>query len=379
MVYKVIGVMSGSSMDGLDIVYVHFQETTGKWRYEIIQTACYEFTADWIDRLAKSTELSAKDYLILHAEFGHYIGSQVNRFISEYGLQYQIQLITSHGHTSFHLPHKKMTAQLGDGAAIAASTGINVICDLRSIDVALGGQGAPIVPIGEKLLLDDFDFFLNLGGIANISCHVNSNQVSNENKSPFIAFDVCPANRVLNMLAGESGKKFDKDGLMAEKGMIHYELLEELDLLEYYSLPYPKSLANDFGTEVIYPLIQKKSLSTGDALRTYVEHICEQIKRAAARLDRELNTSVNSGGSKRKMFVTGGGAHNLFLIQRLKEALSPVGIELIVPGNQLIDFKEALTMGLIGVLRWREEINVLSSVTGALRSSIGGSVWIGQE
>jgi anhydro-N-acetylmuramic acid kinase len=262
-----------------------------------------------------------------------------------------------------------VSAQLGKGSIIAAVTGINVVSDLRSMDVALGGQGAPIVPIGEKLLLGDYLFFLNLGGIANISLNDGEN---------YIAFDVCPANRVLNMLAEESGKKFDDGGQIAEKGTVNESLLEILNDLEYYKLPYPKSLSNDFGTDVIYPLIHNRNDDTDDDLRTYVEHICHQIARAVSQLQKDFSLNEKKPGMQ-KMLVTGGGAKNAFLVKRLKEVLSKLKIEIEIPSNDLIDFKEAIIMALIGVLRWREENNTLASVTGALRDSIGGAVWIGQE
>src|SRR2546421_3256947 len=211
MIYRVLGLMSGSSLDGLDCCYAHLQETSGKWNYQIMRADCYPYTASWIAKLKEAIHLNAKDYLLLHTEYGHYLGELVNRFIEENEIQYEVQLIASHGHTSFHLPARKMTAQLGDGAAIAAVTGINVVNDLRAMDIALGGQGAPIVPIGEKILLGNYDFFLNLGGIANLSAHLPANtRTTSDIQNPhppaapgLIAFDVCPANRVLNLLANE--------------------------------------------------------------------------------------------------------------------------------------------------------------------------------
>ena len=161
--------MSGSSLDGLDIVFAAFQENAGKWDYEMLHADCFAYSEEWTNRLKNATNLNALDYQLLHVEYGHYIGQQVNRFRDSYQLNYQVALIASHGHTTFHLPAKRITAQLGDGAAIAAETGLPVVTDLRAIDVALGGEGAPIVPIGEKLLLGNYNYFLNLGGIANIS------------------------------------------------------------------------------------------------------------------------------------------------------------------------------------------------------------------
>ena len=361
MVYKAIGLMSGSSLDGLDIAFAEFQENAGKWSYEILKADCYTYSDEWMKRLKSATSLSALDYQLLHTDYGHYIGQQVNQFIEKNKLQYQVALISLHGHTTFHVPEKKMTAQLGDGAAIASETQLPVVTDLRALDVALGGQGAPIVPIGEKFLLGDYDFFLNLGGIANISF----------NAEKYIAFDVCPANRVLNLLANDLGKEYDEDGKMAASGKINTGLLEKLNALDYYKQPYPKSLANDFGTDVVYSLIKGSGLKTEDALRTYAEHIVLQIQ----------NSISNSGlpTPNSRLLATGGGALNSFLIQRLKETLKELNVEIVVPDTMLINFKEALIMAFMGVLRWRQEYNVIASVTGASKNSIGGAIWTGQE
>ena len=367
MLYKVIGLMSGSSLDGLDMVYVQLQEVAGKWTYEIQHTACYTYDPEWIKKLENATSLSALEYQLLHTEYGNFIGEQVNRFIEEKKLYYQVQLISSHGHTTFHIPQKKMTAQLGDGAAIAAAASINVISDLRSMDIALGGQGAPIIPIGEKLLMDGYNFFLNLGGIANISTHVMGDDI--------VAFDICPANRVLNMLAQEAGKQFDENGKMAAAGSVNEPLLEKLDQFAFYKLSYPKSLANDFGVKEVYPMIKEAQCNTPDALRTYTEHICIQVGHSVEKLLNDFKFST----SGLRLLATGGGAHNIFLVERLKKILKPLQIKVAIPETTLIDYKEALVIALIGVLRWREENNVLSSVTGASRSSVGGAVWIGQD
>ena len=369
MVYRAIGLMSGSSLDGLDIAFVEFQEQGGKWTYEILQADCYAYTNEWVAKLRDAINLSARNYQLLHAEYGHYTGQQVNKFIEEYQLHYKVAVIASHGHTTFHIPDKKMTAQLGDGAAIAAVTQLPVVTDLRAMDVAFGGQGAPIVPIGEKLLLGDFDFFLNLGGIANIS--------AKENPSPgsgFTAFDICAANRVLNMLVNELGKEYDDGGQIASSGIVNNVLLEKLNALEYYKQPYPKSLANDFGTDIVYPIIKEAGLEIKDALRTYVEHIVLQISESISTLG-----NLKPQTSNLKLLATGGGGFNTFLIQRLNDSLKELNIEVIVPDKKLVNFKEALVMAFIGVLRWRQEYNVLSSVTGAARDSIGGALWTGQE
>ncbi len=364
MVYRAIGLMSGSSLDGLDIAFVEFHEQGGKWSYEILEADCYSYTDEWVDKLKNAIGLSARDYYLLHTAYGHYTGQLVNQFIEAHQLNYKVALIASHGHTTFHMPAEKMGAQLGHGAAIAAETGLPVVSDLRAMDMALGGQGAPIVPIGEKLLMGGYNYFLNIGGIANIS--LNSDQ--------YIAFDICAANRVLNMLANETGAAFDKGGAMAESGAVNDALLEKLNALDYYQQPWPKSLANDFGTDTVYPIIKNSSLPIPDALRTYTEHITLQIKSAINSLG-----NLKPQTSNLKLLATGGGALNTFLIHRLAEQLKETGIEVVVPEKNLINFKEALIMAFIGVLRWRQEYNVLSSVTGATRDSIGGALWTGQE
>jgi len=364
MVYRAIGVMSGSSLDGLDIAFVEFQENAGKWNYEIGQADCYPYSEKWLEKLRSATTLKAMEYQLLHVEYGHYVGEQINRFIEQNKLHYQVALIASHGHTTFHIPSKKMTAQLGDGAAIAAETQLPVISDLRALDLAFGGQGAPIVPIGEKWLLGDFDFFLNLGGIANVSFK----------SEPYIAFDICAANRVLNMLVSNEGKEYDDKGEIAGSGELKTDLLQKLNGLDYYNQPYPKSLANDFGTDVVYPMIIEAGCKIKDALRTYVEHIVMQIKGSITKLVNGTHQTIN-----RKLLATGGGAFNTFLVNRLSEELSHLQIEVVVPDEKLIQYKEAMIMAFMGVLRWRQEYNILSSVTGASRDTIGGALWIGQE
>lgn len=355
--------MSGSSLDGLDIVYTELHEDRGKWSFQILAADCYAYTSEWKERLKNAASVSALEYQLLHAAYGHYLGQEVNRFIEAHQLSFKVALVASHGHTSFHFPEKRMTAQLGDGAALAAETGLPVVSDLRALDIAFGGQGAPIVPIGEKLLFGDYDMYLNVGGIANISF---------KSESTYIAFDVCPANRVLNSLAAKVGKEYDAGGEMAALGNVNDDLLQKLNALEYYKQPAPKSLDNSFGADEIFPLITSFGLTHNDSLRTYVQHLVEQLKIA-------FQNNCPSQETVSKLLVTGGGAFNTFLMVQLQQALQPLNIELVVPDAQIVQYKEALIMALIGVLRWRQEYNVLSSVTGAQRDSIGGAVWIGQE
>jgi anhydro-N-acetylmuramic acid kinase len=274
------------------------------------------------------------------------------------------------------------------------------------MDLALGGQGAPIVPGGERLLFPDYGLFLNLGGIANISGRVEPGRSAHDSPEPggadkrpippapsgaFAAFDVCPANRVLDLLAALEGRPFDQEGSLAATGRVDGDLLRRLNALPYYGQVYPKSLANDFGTDTIFPMIRTAGLSTADALRTYVEHIAVQVAHAVTLLHPPVGGApefpVEDGprtGPPQEppallLLLTGGGAHNSFLVDQLREGLQPLRVEIVVPDKALIDHKEALVMALLGVLRWREENNVLASVTGARRDSIGGAVWIGQE
>jgi anhydro-N-acetylmuramic acid kinase len=255
-----------------------------------------------------------------------------------------------------------MTHQLGEGAAVAAGTKLPVVSDLRSLDVAFGGQGAPIVPLGEKLLFSDYHFFLNIGGIANVSIH---------KENEIIAFDVCAANRVLNMLAADKNLAYDDGGKMAASGEINNKLLEKLNALDYYFLSPPKSLANSFGTDMVYPLIKDFNLKTEDALCTYAEHISIQIKNSLQ--------PFSSSTETQKLMITGGGAFNTFLMERLAKNLEEINFEISIPEEEVIIYKEALIMALLGLLRWREQYTVLASVTGASQNSIGGALWLGME
>ena len=369
MIYRVIGLMSGSSLDGLDMAFVEFEEKAGIWSYNLRAAHCVVYPDDWIRRLQNATNLNAHEYLNLHVDYGHWLGARVNEFIHQHQLEYQVQLISSHGHTTFHSPALKLTAQLGDGAAIAAETGVPVITDLRSMDVANGGQGAPVVPIGEKLLWSDYDLFLNLGGIANLTAGA-----SVSNTGEWLAFDVCPANRVLNMLAARVGKLYDENGELAADGKLVPELFTNLNALDYYGKPYPKSLANEFGTGIVFPLVTNYDMSTEDTLFTYCEHIAEQVAISV----RNVTDKEKRMAKKTRMLMTGGGAFNLHLAKRISEKMTALGVETSIPETELISYKEALVMALMGVLRWRDEINTMASVTGAIKDSVNGAIWMAE-
>jgi anhydro-N-acetylmuramic acid kinase len=365
MLYRVIGVMSGSSLDGLDLAFVEIEELGGQWQYSLVQADCYPYPTDWQLKLSQAKTMPAVDFVKLDAAYGQYIGDQINRFIQSNQLEYKVGLIASHGHTVFHVPGS-YSIQIGAGAAIAAKTALPVVSDLRSLDVALGGQGAPIVPMGEKLLFSSHRYFLNIGGIANISFNGDAF---------YDAFDVCPANRVMNMLANTVGKEFDENGQLAAAGRINEVLLDQLNAKEFYAQDYPKSLANEFGTDVILPLIQSFALDPADALATYVEHVAMQVAAAVERISQKRMVDP----TREKLLVTGGGALNGYLVSRLEQHLSPYAMAIDVPDHATVQYKEALIMALLGVLRWREEETVIQSVTGASRASVGGALWMGGD
>ncbi len=358
MVYNVIGLMSGSSLDGLDIAYVQLTEISGKWSYELLEAECTPYPAVLTAELKKAHTLAVPAFLRLHTSFGHYLGEQVNHFIKKYSLQHKVHFVASHGHTVWHEPAARTTSQIGDGAAIAGWTLLPVISDLRNMDIALGGQGAPIVPIADKLLFSDYDFCLNIGGIANVTV----------NGEDTIAFDICPANQLLNHFALRLEKEYDDKGAMARLGSSNEAVLEKINQVAFYELETPKSLHNGFVTEEVLPHFD--TLENGsDALHTSTRHIATQIAKALLPYRNPLHTQ--------RMLVTGGGAFNDFLMETLQNELNKEGdLELVLPGEQTIKHKEAIAMALIGTLRWREEINTLHTVTGAQRSSVGGAMWL---
>ncbi len=352
--------MSGSSLDGLDIAYVQLEEVRGKWSFEILHTDCISYTAEWTTNLRNAADMSVPAFLKLHTAYGKLIGNAVNAFINRHDLGHKVHFIASHGHTVFHEPAQQTTFQIGDGASIAALTGLPVISDLRMMDVALGGQGAPIVPIGDRLLFGNYDYLLNLGGIANITVQAGDNNS--------IAFDVCPANQILNALALREGKPMDENGAMAAKGSLLFDVKDQLANNAYYHTTAPKSLSNEAAQNIAEAVLHDSTNTTQDLLHTFCNHIADQV--AAA-----VHQCPVSSESK-TMLITGGGALNTHLIAEIKKRLEPAQVTIDVPSIPVVQYKEALVMALIGALRWREEINVLGSVTGASRDSAGGALWL---
>ena len=359
MVYKVIGLMSGSSLDGLDIVHAQLEEVRGAWSFKILHADCVPYSEKWMSDLRHAATINVSDFLKLNTQYGRYLGEQINNFIKQRDLDHHVHFIASHGHTVFHEPERNTTCQLGDGASIAAVTGLPVISDLRAIDVALGGQGAPIVPIGDKLLFSDYDYLLNIGGIANITV---------AQRDSFIAYDICPANQVLNALAEREGKSMDEGGAMAAQGNLLRDVFEHLNSADYYKRQPPKSLSNEAARDMAFPPLLESSHDNLDLLHTATQHIASQV--AAAVMQHP------HGKEQAKLLATGGGAFNTYLIGEIQKLLSPYNVTVVVPDAEVVKFKEALVMALIGTLRWREETNVLSTVTGASRDSVGGALWL---
>lgn len=346
--YHSIGLMSGTSLDGLDIAYCVFTISDSLWSYQIVQTRTISYPNQILGRLNKSTQLIGVDLSLLNIELGKWIGREVSKFIEEHNLS--IDLIASHGHTVFHQPNKGLTLQIGDGQQIFNSCGVTVVNDFRSKDVSMGGNGAPLVPIGDLLLFNEYDACLNLGGIANVSYSENSQR---------IAYDIVPVNIVLNMLAQQLGKPFDNLGDIARGGVICPKLLHQLNQLSYYKKDPPKSLGYEWVEKHVFPIVEQSSISIQDQLSTLVEHIAIQ-----------LSQNLPAG----KTLITGGGTYNIFLIERLG-SLTSNNHTLVIPNNSIVEFKEAMIFAFLGVLRLRNDINCLSSVTGASEDSSSGLIY----
>lgn len=349
--YKVIGLMSGTSLDGVDIAFCNITVSDNKWKYKIIQAETIEYSVDWKQKLIQLENTDAFSFQQTHINYGYYLGKSVSDFIKKHNIK--ADFVASHGHTIFHDPSKKITIQVGSGAAIAAECKLPVICDFRSLDVALGGQGAPLVPIGDKLLFSEYDFCLNLGGFANISYEYMDKR---------IAFDICPVNIVMNAVCEKIGKTYDNNGDLARAGKLNKGLLKELNELAFYqAVPNtPKSLGKEWVLANVFPLIEKYNLKEEDTLHTFCEHIAFQISKSTK------NTK------NKKMLATGGGVYNTYLMERIKILAS---VEVAIPDKKTIEFKEALIFALLGVLRLRNEVNCLSSVTGASKDNCGGVIY----
>ncbi len=343
---KVIGLMSGTSLDGLDVCLCDFEFSNPGWKFEILHAKTYSYTDELKKHLAEAQNYDALSFITLHSQYGFEMGKLVNQFIEEFGIKPDI--IASHGHSIYHVPQKHIMYQIGDGAAIAAETKIPVVSDFRRLDIMLGGQGAPLVPIGDRTLFAEYDYCLNIGGFSNVSF---------ERDGQRIAYDVSPSNYISNYYCRQIGLEYDEDGKLGRKGTICQPLLDELNGLAFYHHDGPKSLAREWVEEDVFPLFDKYGLSLEDKLRTLYEHVAYQISR------------VGKGG---KMLITGGGAFNKYLVELITEK---GGFEVVIPDPIIIAFKEALVFALLGAMYMFDQNSCLTSVTGASRDNIGGMLF----
>jgi anhydro-N-acetylmuramic acid kinase len=345
--YIAIGLMSGTSLDGLDMACGAFSQDNGQWNFRILQAETLDYSTELRERLRTAPELPKDELAALDTDYGHFLGKSVSEFIRRHKLA--PDLVASHGHTVFHRPDLGYTLQIGAGKALKSYIDCPLVYDFRSQDVALGGQGAPLVPIGDQLLFDSYAACVNIGGFANISLRRDAKRM---------AWDIGPANIVLNVLARRLKQEFDAGGNLARKGKLLPDLSAQLNVLEFYGQKPPKSLGKEWVDRHISPLLEKSGAEVHDLLRTFTEHIAEQISRAIAEA---------SG----KVLFTGGGVYNDFLMELIR-AKADVPVE--IPEPQIVEYKEALIFAFMGVLRMRGEVNVLASVTGARQNHSSGFI-----
>lgn len=349
--YRVLGLMSGTSVDGLDIAYVEFAHAR-KWNFQLLASETVPYSNKWENRLSSAHHLSSDHLAELHSLYGRYLGEKCREFMDRHSIR-RVDLVASHGHTIFHQPSRGFTFQLGDGAALHATTGIPVVFDFRSLDVQLGGEGAPLVPVGDRLLFASADVCLNLGGIANLSM-----EISGERR----AFDLCFCNMALNFLAKEAGKSYDRHGKKASKGSVDGDLLEALEGVYASIRKKRKSIGRELFEKAVRPLLANRKVKLADRLRTVCESVAQEVEEALPPASRNL-----------QILTTGGGALNRFLVEVIRSRLLGKGV-VALPAREIVDFKEAIVFALLGVLRVRNEINVLRSVTRARRDSCSGIV-----
>ncbi len=345
--YNVLGVMSGTSLDGVDLARIELVYNNQNWTYKIHEATTVPYNNEWLNRLKNAVDYTDEQLHTLNKEYTELLGSVIKYFINEYSIS-SLNGVCTHGHTILHQPHRGITLQIGNLPEIAKITQQTVICDFRVQDVELGGQGAPLVPIGDRLLFSKYDYCLNLGGFSNISFEENDNRV---------AYDICPVNTVLNYYANCLGKEYDAGGEFARSGKIIPEMLNELNGLDFYSAGYPKSLGFEFVKKIILPLLEKYNASYIDKLCTFTEHIAIQLAK-----------SISDG----KLLVTGGGAYNTYIMERLSKLTN---CHITMPDDKTIQYKEALIFALLGVLKLRGDINVLASVTGASHDHSSGKIY----
>jgi len=340
--------MSGTSLDGLDLAEIVFDYSREKWQFEILAAETVPYSSFWKEELREALNFSEEKLERLDFKYTEKLSEEISKFIKKHNIL-EIDAVCSHGHTILHRPDKGFTYQIGNLPRIAKMLGHTVVCDFRVQDVELGGQGAPLVPIGDRLLFPEYDFCLNLGGFANCSF---------EKKEARIAYDICPVNIVLNKYAEKLGKDFDEGGKLAASGKVNEGLLKKLNSLSFYTQNPPKSLGLEWVKENIFPILDASEISSEDILRTFTEHVAIQLAR--------------NFKEKSSILITGGGAYNSFLIERLNNIAR---IETVIPSREIVEFKEALIFALLGVLKLRDEVNCLATVTGASKDHSSGRIY----
>ncbi len=402
--WRGIGLMSGTSLDGVDLAYCEFSESDvsesdgsesdGKWSFELLIGETVPLDEKWVARLAYLDQVDARTYARTDVYWGHHLGRLVADFIQRHGIQ--PQFVASHGQTIFHEPDKNYTAQIGDGETMVSYLPCPLVSNLRNKDVAMGGQGAPLVPFGERMLWPEVRWFLNLGGIANLS------RISRTGDS--MAFDVTACNMAMNWLTRqlEPAVSFDRDGAIAAGGTLHEGLFAALEGLPYYQLSPPKSLGTEWFVSAVLPLLADESIPVADRLHTYARHLVGRLVADLSRYGaatgesggdgppgisglegegvktgtsgREVEGASLGGTATEPLLVTGGGAHNVYLMQCLRDAVTPLGIELVDCTKEVIDFKEAIVFAFLGLMTLTGRANTLPGVTGASQPVAGGSI-----
>ena len=348
--YNIIGVMSGTSLDGIDLAHVIFRIKNDTWTFELLECETIPYSNEWLHQLKSAIDFHENELALLNKEYTKYLATVISDFINRHNIS-DLDAVSSHGHTILHQPQNGITLQIGNLPEIAKLTNQKVVCDFRVQDVAHGGQGAPLVPIGDQILFSEFDYCLNLGGFSNISFNKNNSR---------IAFDISPVNTVLNFYANKLGLDYDDKGKIAHSGKVNQELLIQLNNLDFYSEKHPKSLGLEFVKNIIIPIIENFNMAIEDKLATFTRHIAQQIS---------LAIEIKNG----KMLITGGGAYNDFLIKSIKDFLPKIVV--VIPENKILEFKEAIIFALLGVLKLRNENNVLASVTGAKNDHCSGFIY----
>jgi len=348
--YNVIGVMSGTSLDGVDLAHIQFHLDNNKWSFEILEIDTVGYSQSWINILKVAVDYTDAALEKLNQDYTKLLASIIVAFVGKHHIE-NLDAVCSHGHTILHQPKNGITLQIGNLPEIAALTNQTVVCNFRVQDVKLGGQGAPLVPIGDRILFSDFDYCMNLGGFSNVSFEQNGER---------IAFDISPVNTVLNFYANQIGLLYDDKGQLSRTGNIDETLLQELNSLGYYQEKFPKSLGFEFVKGIVLPIIEKYKIRIEDKLRTFTEHIAYQ-------------THLALPYKKGSIFITGGGAYNDFIIERIQFYLPEMKI--IIPSAKILEFKEALIFALLGILKLRGEINTLCSVTGAKMDHSSGEIY----